>query len=88
MAPRPGRNRRPLPPHAHDPRYQARARQGRLVAVVIALTGVLWLVAQALIPQLGISPRHAVLVDLAALAAFIWSLIATWRIWRSKRPGE
>ncbi len=55
------------------------ARQARLVAVVIAATAVLWLGAQWMVEP---GNRYMVLIDLAALAAFIWALVATWRIWR------
>ena len=61
------------------------ARQGRIAALVIALTGVLWLLAQMLLPRLGIGIRYAVLVDLCALAAFAWALIVVYRIWRRRR---
>lgn len=65
-------------------RDQALVREARLVAVVIAVTAVLWLGAQWLI-----EPGHRImaLFDLAALAAFFWALVVTWRIWRrQQRP--
>ena len=61
------------------------ARQGRNLALVIAGTGLIWVIFQSLIPALGITPRYAILIDLAALAAFIWSMVAAWRIWRRRR---
>ncbi len=70
-----------------DGRDMARAREARLVAVVIAATMVLWLGLQWLGGQLGWDPSYAFLFDLAALAAFIWALVVTWQIWRrSTRP--
>lgn len=66
---------------------RALARQGRLVAVVIAGTMLLWLVAQALAPRLGLDGRYAILIDLAALAGFLWALIVTYRIWRRRRES-
>ena len=65
------------------------AREARLVAVIIAVTMVLWVGLQWLGGQLGWDPSYAFLFDLAALAAFIWALVVTWRIWqRQKRQGN
>ena len=67
----------------------ALAREARLVAVVIAATMVLWLGAQWLGGQAGWDTRYAFLFDLAALAAFFWTLVVTWRIWRrAQRQGK
>jgi hypothetical protein len=63
------------------------ARQGRVAALVIAATMILWLGAQWLGGQLGWDPRYAFLFDFAALAAFIWVLFVTWQIWR-RRDGR
>ena len=69
-------------------RDQKLAREARLVAVVIAATMVLWIGAQFLGGRLGWDISYAFLFDLAALAAFIWALVVTWRIWRrSTRPN-
>lgn len=63
------------------------AKEARLVAVVIAATMILWLGAQWLGGKAGWETRYVFLIDLAALAAFIWALVVTWRIWRrQKRP--
>jgi di/tricarboxylate transporter len=59
-------------------------RDARLVAGVIAAAAVLWLGAQWLG---GRDARYVFLFDMAAIAAFIWALVATWRIWRrGQRP--
>ncbi len=63
-----------------DPKIDA--RQGRLAALVIAITTVLWLGFQWVGKQQGLAPRYAVLGDLAALAAYIFALAQVWRIWR------
>lgn len=60
------------------------ARQMRLVAIVIAVAMIGWLLAQALGREYGWSGRWAFLFDLAAIAAFVWSLLVTWRIWRRR----
>ena len=69
-------------------RDQRLAREARLVAVVIAATMVLWLGAQWLGGRLGWDTSYVFLFDLAALAAFFWALVVTWRIWRrTTRPN-
>ena len=64
---------------------KALARRGRLAAVVIAGTMVLWLVLQWLGGRLGLPERYVFLLDLFALAGFLWALIVTWQIWRKRR---
>lgn len=65
-----------------EPKDLALARDARLVAVVIAATMVFWLGAQWLGGRAGWETRFVFLFDLAAMAAFIWALVAIWRIWR------
>lgn len=62
-----------------------KARQARLVAIVLIATMALWLAAQWLGGQYGWPPRYALLFDLAAAAGFVWAMIVTYRIAR-KRP--
>ena len=70
-----------------EQRDMALAREARQVAVVIAATMILWLGAQWLGGRAGWDTRYVFLFDLAALAAFVWALVVTWRIWRrQKRP--
>ena len=35
--------------------------------------------------QLGLPGRYAILIDLAVLAALLWSMIVTYQIWRKRR---
>ena len=60
------------------------AAQMRLVAVVIAIAMVLWLAVQWGGARYGWAGRWAYLADLAAIGAFVWSLLVTWRIWRRR----
>jgi Family of unknown function (DUF5337) len=45
----------------------------------------LWILAQLIGAQYGWAPKYALLVDLAALAGFIWALAVTFQIWRARR---
>jgi hypothetical protein len=68
-----------------DPADVRRARQARLVGIVLAVTIILWMGAQFLGGQLGLETRFVFLFDLAAIAAFVWSLVVTYQIWRGRR---
>ncbi len=70
---------------ASDPGDIARARQARLVGIVLVATIVLWVGLQWVGAEMGWPPRFALLFDLAALAAFIWALVVTYQIWRKRR---
>lgn len=74
---------------AQTPRQTDMARTGRMVAIVIAVTMILWLGGQWLGGRLGLDPSYAFLMDLAALAAFFWSLVVLAQLWqRQKRGGK
>ena len=67
---------------------RATARQARIVAVVVAVTMVLWLAAQWIGGKLGLPARFAFLFDLAALAGFFWALVVSFQIWRKRRDNQ
>lgn len=67
-----------------NPDEQQMAAQMRLAALVIAAAMIGWIVLQWLAKQHGWAPRWVFLIDLAAIGAFVWSLLVTWRIWRRK----
>ncbi len=67
---------------------KAVSRQGRLVALVIAGTMILWVALQWLGGRLGWPERYVFLLDLLALAGFLWALIVTWQIWRKRREDN
>ncbi len=71
---------------AVGPNDKANVAEVRLVALVIAGAMIGWMGFQWLGGQMGWPPKYILLGDLSALAAFIWALIATYRIWR-KRQG-
>jgi len=60
------------------------AKQMRQVAIVIAVAMLVWLAIQALGQKYEWAGKWAYLADLAAIGAFVWSLIVTWRIWRRR----
>ena len=64
---------------------KALARQGKLVALVIAGTMILWMAAQWIGSKTGLEARYAFLFDMLALAAFFWALVVTYQIWRKRR---
>ena len=72
----------------HEETDAALAKQGRMVALVIAAAMALWIVAQWLGPKLGLPGRFALLIDFAVLAAMIWSMIVTYQIWRKRQDTK
>lgn len=64
---------------------RVQAGQARLAALVIAVAMVAWMAAQWLGGTLGWQARFVFLFDLAALAAFTWAIVVTWRVWRAGR---
>ena len=56
--------------------------EARLIAVVIALAALLWLGVEYLGGQMNWPPKYVFLADLSAGAAFLWAMIATYRLWR------
>ena len=61
------------------------SRQGRTTALVIAGTMLIWLAVQFIGPRIGLAGRYALLVDLLALAAFIWAFVNIYQIWRMRQ---
>lgn len=62
-----------------------RVVQARLAALVLAGAMVLWMGAQFLGGQLGWPVRFVFLFDMLAGAAFVWTMVVTWRLWRSRQ---
>lgn len=84
---RTGRTERPDPP-APTPRELREVAQMRRISRVLVITALLWLAAQWLGPQLGLAGEYAFLIDLAAMAAFIWSLVVGVQLWRGRDGGN
>ena len=64
------------------------AKQARLVAVVLAVTMLLWMGVQVIGGEMGWQPRFVFLFDFAALAAFLWALVVTYQIWRARQDQD
>lgn len=64
------------------------ARDSRLVAVVLIGTMALWLGAQWMGGAYGWEARFVFLFDLAAVAAFFWTMVVTFRIWRRNKASS
>ncbi|WP_158234112.1 DUF5337 domain-containing protein [Oceaniglobus indicus] len=61
------------------------ARQQRTAGLTIAAAMLIWLGAQAA-GQQGILPvRWLFLFDFATLAAMVWAMVVTYRVWRARR---
>ena len=75
-----------MPPSPEHSQIERRRRgQIRLAASVMAATMVIWMGASFLGGRLGLHPRFAFLVDLAAIAALVWALIVTYWVWKARR---
>ena len=60
-------------------------RQGRVVGLVVAVTMLIWILAQSLGSYLGLPGRYALLIDFLAMVAFLWAIISGILMWRSRR---
>ncbi len=71
-----------------QPKDASNANQARRAALVIAGTMCVWILLQLIGAQYNWPPKYALLVDLAALAGFIWALVTTFEIWRQRRKDR
>ena len=70
----------------HDEQHLS--KQGRIVALVIAGSMLFWIAAQHSGPQIGLSGRFAILIDLLVLAALFWAMVVTAQIWRKRQANK
>ncbi len=56
-----------------------------MIALVIAGTGLGWIVANAIGAALGWTSRIQALFDLAALGGFVWAMWLIYGLWRDRR---
>ena len=72
----------------HSEKDHIQAKKGRIASLVIAGAMLIWIGMQWAAVQLDISSRYMLLLDLAVMAAMIWSLIVTFQIWRARRDAD
>jgi di/tricarboxylate transporter len=60
--------------------------QARLAAGVLIATALGWLLLSEIGRQYGWPGRFALLIDLAAIAGFVFALAVAWRLWRRRNP--
>ncbi len=63
-------------------------RRGQVIALVIAGTGLSWVLVLALGDTLGWSQRTLAFFDLAALAGFTMALWLLYGLWRSRQANK
>ena len=64
------------------------ARKGRMTALVIVGTAIYWVVGLFIGKQMGWSQRDLALIDLTALAGFIFAIVNILQIWRLRQKLE
>jgi threonine/homoserine/homoserine lactone efflux protein len=64
------------------------ARRGRMAAMVIAGTGVFWILATIIGGQLGLTQRTRALFDLMALAGFAWAVWMIYQVWQLRQSDK
>lgn len=64
------------------------AQRGRLIAKVLAGTGVVYILVQLIAAQYQWPHRIMALFDLATLAIFGWALWMTWTLWRERQTDK
>lgn len=62
--------------------------QTRLASIVIVVAMIGWMLVNFLGGKMGLPARFAFLADFAAMAAFAWSLIVLFKVWRQRQEGE
>lgn len=67
------------------PDHKSTQVQAARIGVALVVTMGLWLGAQSLGAAMGWDGRIALVFDFAALAAFMWALVGTYRIWRQRQ---
>jgi len=69
-------------------RDDEQSRKGRQAALVIAGTGLFWVVATLIGDKEGFSLRLRLLFDLLALAGFIFAFWLIFQYWRSRQDNQ
>ena len=64
------------------------ARKGRLAALVIAGTGIFWILATILGGFLTLDQRVRALFDLMALGGFVFASVLIYQLWRLRQRNQ
>lgn len=64
------------------------ARAGQRVALIVAATGVFWVLAVLIGDQYNWTKRTRALFDLAALVGFGFALWQTYQLWRARQKDK
>ena len=72
----------------HSQNDHMQVKKSRTASLVIAGAMLIWLGMQWAAVQLDISSRYMLLLDLAVMAAMVWSLVVTFQIWRARRDAD
>ena len=67
---------------------QNSSKQGRVVGVVIAVGGLLAILAPWLTDILGLPVRFEMLFYFVAIGAFVWALVVALQIWRKRQENQ
>lgn len=82
----------PTPPKRalaqQDSSARALARRARFAGLVIAGTMAGYMLLQLIGAEYNWPPKYALLLDLFALAGFIWALAVVFQIWRARRAED
>jgi len=63
-------------------------KTGQRASLVIAGTGVLWVIGLLVGRAVGLETRFLALIDLAALAGFVWALWLIYQTWRARQNNQ
>ncbi len=64
------------------------ARKSRRTALVIAGTGLFWILATIIGGYLSLDQRIRALFDLIALGGFIFGFVLTYQLWRARQGNR
>ena len=70
------------------PRDAEIARRGRLAALVIAGTGLFWILATIIGGVFALDQRLRALLDLMALGGFVFALVLIYQLWRMRQGNR
>ncbi len=64
------------------------ARKGRIAAMIIAGTGVFWVLITLIGEKEGFSQELRLTFDLVALAGFVFAIWLIYQIWRARQDKQ